>query len=198
MVSLARRTSSGCDSSVSSSRSSRRAPGCPNGSARCSVSADATSPVQTAIQHLALAGVVPSPELTRAFEQVMKGDATSAQIAALLMALRVKGETPEEVAAVVRAMRSVMVRLPAEEPEGLVDTCGTGGGSLVTFNISTAAALLAAGIGVRVAKHGNRSFTSLCGSADVLEALGIMIDVPVPVMEHALRERSEERRVGKE
>ena len=95
--------------------------------------------------------MVPSLELTRAFEQVMKGDATAAQIAALLMALRVKGETPEEVAAVVRAMRSVMVRLPAEEPEALVDTCGTGGGSLVTFNISTAAALLAQSTAVIVA-----------------------------------------------
>lgn len=152
------------------------------------MSADAASPVQIAIRHLAHAGVVPSPELTRAFEQVMKGDATSAQIAALLMALRVKGETPEEVAAVIRAMRTVMVRLPAEAPEALVDTCGTGGGSLVTFNISTAAALLAAGVGVRIAKHGNRSFTSLCGSADVLEALGITIEVPVAVMERSLRD----------
>ena len=132
--------------------------------------------------------MVPSPELTRAFEQVMKGDATAAQVAALLMALRVKGETSEEVAAVVRALRAVMVRLPAEDPEALVDTCGTGGGTLVTFNISTAAALLAAGVGVRVAKHGNRSFTSLCGSADVLEALGIAIEVPVAVMERSLRD----------
>lgn len=152
------------------------------------MSAEASTPVQTAIKHLAHAEMVPSPELTRAFEQVMKGDATAAQIAALLMALRVKGETPEEVAAVVRAMRAVMVRLPAEAPEGLVDTCGTGGGTLVTFNISTAAALLAAGVGVRVAKHGNRSFTSLCGSADVLEALGIAIEVPVAVMERSLRD----------
>jgi anthranilate phosphoribosyltransferase len=118
----------------------------------------------------------------------MSGDATSAQIAGLLMAMRVKGETPEEVAAVIRAMRTVMVPLSADDPERLVDTCGTGGGSLVTFNISTAAALLAAGVGVRVAKHGNRSFTSLCGSADVLEALGVSIEVPVSVMERSLRD----------
>lgn len=153
------------------------------------MSADiATTPLVAAIRRLAHGEAVPSAELTRAFEQVMTGEGSPAQVAALLMALRVKGETPEEVAAVVRAMRAVMVRLPADNPEALVDTCGTGGGSTVTFNISTAAALLAAGVGVRVAKHGNRSFTSLCGSADVLEALGISIEVPVPVMQRALRD----------
>src|SRR4051812_24866517 len=118
----------------------------------------------------------------------MSGEATSAQIAAVLIGLRVRGETPEELAAIVRALRNVMVVLRAERPEDLVDTCGTGGGGLVTFNISTAAALLAAGAGVRIAKHGNRSFTSLCGSADVLEALGVSIDVPLPVMETSLRD----------
>lgn len=118
----------------------------------------------------------------------MSGEATAAQIAAILTGLRVRGERPEELAAIVRALRNVMVVLRAERPEELVDTCGTGGGALVTFNISTAAALLAAGAGVRIAKHGNRSFTSLCGSADVLEALGVSIEVPLPVMERALRD----------
>ena len=146
------------------------------------------SALLAALRRLAHGEDVPSAEMTRAFEQVMTGEGTPAQIGALLMALRVKGETPAEVAAVVRALRTVMVALPADRPEDLVDTCGTGGGTLVTFNISTAAALLAAGAGVRVAKHGNRSFTSLCGSADVLEALGVSIEVPVPVMQRALRD----------
>ncbi|MDE3152764.1 MAG: anthranilate phosphoribosyltransferase [Gemmatimonadota bacterium] len=127
-------------------------------------------------------------ELTAGFQRIMSGDATPAQVAAVLIGLRVKGETGAEVAAVVRALQSVMVSLPADRPDELVDTCGTGGGSVPTFNISTAAALLAAGAGVRIAKHGNRSFTTQCGSADVLEALGVNIDVPVAVMERALRE----------
>src|SRR3954470_18359934 len=119
---------------------------------------------------------------------VMSGEASPVQLSALLIGLRVKGETPLEVAGVVEAMRAAMVRLPADRPEELVDTCGTGGGTVQTFNVSTAAALLAAGAGVRVAKHGNRSFTSLCGSADVLEALGVRIDVPVETMTRALRD----------
>jgi anthranilate phosphoribosyltransferase len=81
-----------------------------------------------------------------------------------------------------------MVSLSAEDPDGLVDTCGTGGGAVATFNISTAAAIVAAGAGVRIAKHGNRSFTTKCGSADVLEALGVAIEVPVATMEASLRE----------
>jgi anthranilate phosphoribosyltransferase len=127
-------------------------------------------------------------ESRAAFGAVMQGEATPAQIAALLVGLRVKGETPEEVAGAADALRGAMVRLSAADPSGLVDTCGTGGGAVGTFNISTAAALLAAGMGVRIAKHGNRSFTSQCGSADVLEALGVPIDVSVKVMEHALRD----------
>jgi len=128
------------------------------------------------------------PESRAAFGAVMSGEATSAQLAALLIGLRVKGETPEEVAGAADALRGAMVRLVADRPDELVDTCGTGGGAVGTFNISTAAALLAAGLGVRVAKHGNRSFTSQCGSADVLEALGVPIDVGPEVMARALRE----------
>jgi anthranilate phosphoribosyltransferase len=127
-------------------------------------------------------------ESRAAFGAVMQGEATPAQIAALLVGLRVKGETPEEVAGAADALRGAMIRLPAIDSDDLVDTCGTGGGAIGTFNISTAAALLAAGMGVRIAKHGNRSFTSQCGSADVLEALGVPIDVSVKVMERALRD----------
>jgi anthranilate phosphoribosyltransferase len=125
-------------------------------------------------------------ELTAAFDVVLSGDATPAQIAALLIGLRVRGETAAELAAVVRSFRSAMVHLPADRPDELVDTCGTGGGSINTFNISTAAALVAAGSGIRVAKHGNRSFTTQCGSADILEALGVSIEAPVSTMAAAL------------
>jgi anthranilate phosphoribosyltransferase len=123
-----------------------------------------------------------------AFGVIMRGDATPAQIGALLMGLRVKGEEIQEVAGAARALRSAMVLLDADDRANLVDTCGTGGGSVTTFNISTAAAFVAAGLGVRIAKHGNRSFTSQSGSADVLEALGIPLDASVEVMSAALRE----------
>ena len=115
-------------------------------------------------------------EAERAFTEVMEGRASPVQMAALLVAIRVRGAVPAEVAGGVRALRRAMVPVPTP-PEGLVDTCGTGGGAITTFNISTAAALLAAGAGVRVAKHGNRSFTSRCGSADVLEALGVRLEL---------------------
>jgi len=151
------------------------------------VSADTATALQLAIRALATGESLSSDAARAAFELVMAGEATPVQVSALLIGLRVKGETADEVAGVVQAMRAAMVRLPAEKPEDLVDTCGTGGG-VQTFNISTAAALLAAGAGLRIAKHGNRSFTSQCGSADVLEALGVRIDVPVTTMEQALRD----------
>ena len=112
-----------------------------------------------------------------AFIEVMEGRASPVQLAALLVALRVRGETPQEIAGGVRALRRAMIPVPAPADYVLVDTCGTGGGAVTTFNISTAAAFVAAGAGVRVAKHGNRSFTSRCGSADVLSALGVRIEL---------------------
>lgn len=112
-----------------------------------------------------------------AFIEVMEGRASPVQLAALLVALRVRGETPQEIAGGVRALRRAMIPVPAPADFVLVDTCGTGGGAVTTFNISTAAAFVAAGAGVRVAKHGNRSFTSRCGSADVLSALGVRIEL---------------------
>lgn len=144
--------------------------------------------VPTVIKRLIAGETIPAAEMTAAFDLVMSGEATPVQIAALLVGLRVKGETAEEVAAVALALRNAMVVLQGSEPDQLVDTCGTGGGAVSTFNISTAAALLAAGAGVRIAKHGNRSFTSQCGSADVLEALGVRIEVPVTAMERSLRD----------
>lgn len=118
----------------------------------------------------------------------MQGEATPAQMAAILMGLRVRGEAAAEVAGAASAMRRAMRRIDVPDPAAVVDTCGTGGGTLATFNISTAAALLAAGAGVRVAKHGNRSFTSACGSADVLEALGVAIELPVDRLADVLEE----------
>jgi anthranilate phosphoribosyltransferase len=144
--------------------------------------------LQGAIQKLAFREPMTAEDAQAAFDIVMQGQATAVQIAALLSALRATGESPEVVAGVVRALRTAMVSLSADDPEDLVDTCGTGGGAVSTFNISTGAAIVAAGAGVRIAKHGNRSFTSRCGSADVLEALGVPIEVPVPVMEAALRD----------
>ncbi len=144
--------------------------------------------LQGAIQKLASRTPLTAADAEGAFTLVMQGQATAVQVAALLAALRATGESAEVVAGVVRALRGAMVTLAAVDPEDLVDTCGTGGGSVATFNISTAAAIVAAGAGVRIAKHGNRSFTSRCGSADVLEALGVTIDVPVPVMERSLAE----------
>ena len=145
-------------------------------------------PLREALRALAGHETLTAEQARRAFDVVMSGEATSAQVAALLMALRVKGETADEVAGAAHALRDAMLRLPCERPDQLVDTCGTGGGTIQTFNISTAAALVAAGAGARVAKHGNRSFTSRSGSADVLEALGVAIDTPVEAMARVLAE----------
>jgi anthranilate phosphoribosyltransferase len=127
-------------------------------------------------------------EAEAAFGALMEGRATPVQTASLLVALRTRGESAEEVAGGVRALRRAMIPVVSVAPESLVDTCGTGGGRLTTFNISTAAALLAAGAGARIAKHGNRSFTSRCGSADVLEALGVPIELTPTAMAEVLEE----------
>jgi anthranilate phosphoribosyltransferase len=120
-------------------------------------------------------------EVELAMEEILSGRSNDEAIVALLTVLRAKGETVGELVGFARAMRRHVTPIFADgsrPDEILVDTCGTGGDSSGTFNISTAAAFVAAGAGVRVAKHGNRSISSKCGSADVLEALGVSLEVP--------------------
>lgn len=134
-----------------------------------------TSPLVAAIHLLAARQDLSAEQAAGAFRVLMSGEAPPVLVAGLLMGLRAKGETAEELAGAVAALREAMVPLPGRNRPATIDTCGTGGGGVGTFNLSTAAAFLAAGAGARVAKHGNRSYTSKCGSADVLEALGVDI-----------------------
>ena len=135
------------------------------------------APLRLAIDHLARGSSLSAEQTADAFGVVMRGQASPVQTAALLMGLRAKGETAEEVAGAAMALRCAMTRFPVA-PDGVIDTCGTGGGRVGTLNLSTAAAFVVAGAGVPVAKHGNRSYTSRSGSADVLEALGVDITLP--------------------
>jgi len=121
-----------------------------------------------------------------AFGVIMSGDATPSQMGGFLMALRVRGETIEEITGAARAMRAKMLTI--EAPEGAIDTCGTGGDASGTLNISTATALVVAGCGVPVAKHGNRALSSRSGAADVLTALGVDVDADFPLVARALAE----------
>jgi anthranilate phosphoribosyltransferase len=139
-----------------------------------------------AIRHLVAGASLSADETRDAFDVIMLGEATPAQIGALLMALALKGETASEVAGGARALRTAMLPFAVDDSATLVDTCGTGGGTFSTFNISTAAALVAAGAGVRIAKHGNRSHSSRCGSADVLESLGVEIQPSLAAMRRML------------
>jgi len=126
-------------------------------------------------------------EAETVMREIMQGEATDAQIAAYITALRMKGETVEEITGSARVMREKAVHIRLEAPYQ-VDTCGTGGDLSHTFNISTTAAFVVAGAGVAVAKHGNRSVSSKSGSADVLQALGINIEIPSQRVEECLRE----------
>ncbi len=121
-----------------------------------------------------------------AFEVMMSGDATPAQIGGFLMALRVRGESVEEITGAVRTMRAKMLRVAA--PDDAIDVVGTGGDASQTYNVSTAAALVVAGCGVPVAKHGNRAASSKCGAADVLLALGVDLDADLALVERSIRE----------
>ena len=139
----------------------------------------------------ALLGRVASGEpLTRdearsAFEIMMSGDATPAQVGGFLMGLRVRGETVDELTGGAQALRERMLKVRA--PDDAIDTCGTGGDASGTFNVSTAAAIVVAACGVPVAKHGNRALSSRAGSADILTALGVNIDADVALVERAIR-----------
>lgn len=136
------------------------------------------SEVRSALADLLDGRDLPPEKLGAAFGEIMDGKAAPATVAGLLVGLRMKGETVEEIVAVAKALRARATTATASDPRTL-DTCGTGGSGLDTFNISTTAAFVVAGAGVSVAKHGNRAVTSRAGSFDVLEALGIRIDLPI-------------------
>lgn len=136
-----------------------------------------------------MAGESLSPEeLEGLFDAIMRGELPEAVTSAFLVALRMKGETGPEVAAAARVMRRHAVPVPVPDPERTVDTCGTGGDRSGTVNISTAAALVAAAAGAPVAKHGNRSVSSRCGSADVLEACGVRLSLPPEALARLVEE----------
>lgn len=146
-------------------------------------------PLQLALARLAQGESLSSAQTADAFGVVMRGEANPAEIRALLVCLREKGETAEEIAGAASALRATMVAVQLTAGPAVVDTCGTGGGGVSTFNLSTAAGFVTAAAGARVAKHGNRSYTSKCGSADVLEALGVDImvgsDSAAALLDHA-------------
>ncbi len=125
-------------------------------------------------------------EATGVMTQIMEGEATPVQLASFLTALRIKGETAEEIAGMASVMRDKS--LPVETDGVVVDTCGTGGATAKTFNISTATAFVAAGAGLKVAKHGNRTASGTCGSADVLEALGVELELQPKAVERCINE----------
>lgn len=139
-------------------------------------------------------------EMYQVMNEIMGGEATPAQIGAFITALRMKGETVEEITGAVRVMREKAAKIPVEgvdvdldrddiniDRETIIDTCGTGGDGTMTFNVSTATAFVVAGGGVRVAKHGNRSVSSLCGSADVLQELGVNVDASPQVVARCIK-----------
>jgi anthranilate phosphoribosyltransferase len=141
------------------------------------------------------------PEMEAVMNEIMSGEATPAQIGAFVTALRMKGETVEEITGAAKIMRSKAARITLNnnlvnldrdeiniEEETILDTCGTGGDGTKTFNVSTATAFVAAGAGIRVAKHGNRAVSSQCGSADVLENLGVNLNLPITEVERSIRE----------
>lgn len=143
--------------------------------------------LQEVIQKLSNKQNLTRLEAYDAMNEIMSGQATNAQIAAFLMGLRLKGETVEEIAGCAQVMREKAVRIRTKH-QTVIDTCGTGGDASGTFNISTTAAIIASAAGAVVAKHGNRAVSSKCGSADVLKALGVKIEIPPEKATHILDE----------
>ncbi len=150
------------------------------------MSTDTLSAMKAVLAELATGAALTVERAEQAFDIVMSGDATPAQIGAFLMALRVRGETVDEITGAVRVMRAKATRIAA--PDDAIDIVGTGGDASGTFNISTAAALVVAACGVPVAKHGNRALSSKSGAADVLAALGVNLDADFAVIERSIRE----------
>lgn len=132
------------------------------------------------IAKVAEGNALSADEAREAFDIMMSGDATPSQIAGFLMALRMRGETVDEIRGAVETMRAKM--LPVKAPDGVIDIVGTGGDNSGSYNVSTCAALIAAGAGAKVAKHGNRSLSSKSGAADALSALGVDIDIKPPII----------------
>jgi len=142
--------------------------------------------IRESIQKLVNGADLTYEESTATMKEIMSGEATNAQIGAFLTALRTKGETSEEITAFTTVMKQCCHKIHPQVKGRLVDTCGTGGDKIKTFNISTTAAFVVAGADIAVAKHGNRSVTSKCGSADVLERLGLNLNVDHKVVEDAI------------
>ncbi len=142
--------------------------------------------LKPAIARLAGGETLTADQAEAAFDIIMAGEATPAQIGALLMAMRIRGETVAEITGAVRAMRARMTAI--EAPVGAIDVCGTGGDGAGTLNVSSAVTFVVAGCGVPVAKHGNRALSSRTGGADVLTALGVNVDAPMDVLAAILRE----------
>ncbi|MCH7786259.1 MAG: anthranilate phosphoribosyltransferase [Chloroflexi bacterium] len=142
--------------------------------------------IREAIEELVAGNSLSTEQAAEAMNEIMSGEATPAQFGAFVTALRLKGETPDEIAGMAQVMREKALRVNVEGP--LVDTAGTGGDASGSFNISTTAALVVAGAGVKVAKHGNRAMSGACGSADVLEALGVKIDLSPEGVQRCLEE----------
>jgi anthranilate phosphoribosyltransferase len=144
--------------------------------------------IQEAIKLITAGKSLSITQSSEIFNEIMTGGATDAQIAAFIVAMHMKGETPEEITGAATVMREKATHVVPNDPRYVVDTCGTGGDGAHTFNISTTAAFVVAGAGARVAKHGNRSVSSKCGSADVLESLGVNISVNPAIMKQCLDE----------